>query len=550
MIKRPDVLKLGEAGSHLKLSYVKKVGQSSVEPVWNINGADEMTLRLIRDLNLAEMGEILSGKRFSQGFAYILANPLTSKADIQEQREAIREASKPENAAKLDDIVTAMYDFGLKKETINNNSWGINTSKRLRLLREYSNIVQKLAEFSSFKTKLFQDIGEYANQILQSNEYLFVPMTTERGLNYFKLTMEITENVDRNQGQIRFIKSKFGPKIPTANILKHLGHRIKGRITFMFPYYNSARWAVKSLVEKNVTHMTDTLQLLPVFEFYRSLINYESQINGNGKNVHPELADTTEIISLEHPLRTLKVKKPQQGYHYVIDEDDYRHFEGDEDEEDEKPAPLKKEESSESNLSVPNDYKSDKSHSTLLITGANNGGKTYYSKTVGVSQLLSQRGTKIVAQKASISIVDRVYTHFVASDDPIHGEGRYKFELRRMDEILEKCTPRSLIIADEPCGGTDPAMGQVQSSYFLEALSKTGAQVIFNTHYHQLADMADSFSQIQNIHPDTRFENGKLIYLYRMLPGPAGTSFALEVAKSMNLGRDALIKKAQRARNR
>ena len=526
MIKRPDALKLGDSESHLKLSYVKKVERNVVEPVWSINGTDELTLRLIRDINLSDMGELLSGNRFSQGFAYILANPLPSKDDIINQREAISEISQPENSAKLDDIIVSMYNFGLDKETI--NEYGRGTHDKLKFLQHYSTIVQKLAEFSSFKSKPFKEIGEYADQILKSDDYLFVPMTAERGLNHLKLTMEISEDPNGVHSQIRFLKTKYGPKIPTANILRHFGHRFKAGILFMARYKWAAGSAVRCLVEENTAQMADTLQLLPIFEFYKSLINYEDQIKNNDVSVYPEFSDVTDISNLEHPLKGLKPLKKQREWY--------------EREEEEKTV--------EKPQSIPNNYQSNKSHSTLLITGANNGGKTYFSKAVGISQLLAQRGTKIVASDAKISLVDDVYTHFVASDDPIHGEGRYKFELRRMDEILERCTPRSLIIVDEPCGGTDPAMGQVQSSYFLEALSKTGAQVIFNTHYHVLAEMANILPQIRNIHPDTNFKDDKLIYTYKMLPGPAGTSYALEVARAMNLGKDSLLEKAERAKNR
>jgi len=52
------------------------------------------------------------------------------------------------------------------------------------------------------------------------------------------------------------------------------------------------------------------------------------------------------------------------------------------------------------------------------------------------------------------------------------------------------------------------------------------------------------------MHPDTRFEKGKLIYNYVMLGGPAGTSYALEVAQTMDLGKDALMARAREARER
>jgi DNA mismatch repair protein MutS len=86
---------------------------------------------------------------------------------------------------------------------------------------------------------------------------------------------------------------------------------------------------------------------------------------------------------------------------------------------------------------VPNDIGYLPNQNVFVITGPNNGGKTTYVTTVGLVQLMSQKGLFVPAESAEVSFVDRIYTHFVTPDDITKGEGRYRNELMRVKEIFE-----------------------------------------------------------------------------------------------------------------
>ena len=186
---------------------------------------------------------------------------------------------------------------------------------------------------------------------------------------------------------------------------------------------------------------------------------------------------------------------------------------------------------------VPNDISQTPRSNLFVLTGANNGGKTTFVKTVGLVQLLAQKGLPVPAEQARVSLVDGIYTHFVAPDDITKGEGRYRNELRRIRQILERATPFSLVILDEPCGGTDHQEGQRQSVVLLRGLHTLGAATYFTTHMHEVAAAVEAgdFAAAVNLRVECRREAGALRYSYRILPGAAGRSYGEEIAREVGL---------------
>lgn len=187
---------------------------------------------------------------------------------------------------------------------------------------------------------------------------------------------------------------------------------------------------------------------------------------------------------------------------------------------------------------VANDLQRSEQKNLTLITGANNGGKTTYIKTAGLIQLLGQKGLYVPARKASLSEVDAIFSHFVAPDDIGRGEGRYRNELRRMRTILERATPYSLVILDEPCGGTDHREGQRQSLILLRAFYMLGAATYFTTHMHEMAGTlsAEQWPGIQQFQVLTEIDGNQLKYLYRIVPGIARGSHGEQIAALLGLG--------------
>ncbi|MBL4621219.1 MAG: hypothetical protein JKY89_02365 [Immundisolibacteraceae bacterium] len=192
---------------------------------------------------------------------------------------------------------------------------------------------------------------------------------------------------------------------------------------------------------------------------------------------------------------------------------------------------------------VANDIHRDSTQNLVLITGANNGGKTTYIKTAGLIQLLGQSGLYVPAKQARFSRVDGIFSHFVAADDIGRGEGRYRNELRRMRFILEQATPFSLVILDEPCGGTDYLEGQRQSKILLQGFHLLGAATYFTTHMHEMAASltGPEWSALRHLRVMTELDGAELKYLYQVTPGIAERSYGEQIAALLGLAEPEVL---------
>ena len=133
--------------------------------------------------------------------------------------------------------------------------------------------------------------------------------------------------------------------------------------------------------------------------------------------------------------------------------------------------------------------------------------------------------------------MDGIYTHFITPDDIAQGEGRYRNELRRMKEIFEKATPYSLVILDEPCGGTRYEEGLRQSLAILDGFHKLGSATYFTTHMHPLTKEVDKgrYPAARNLTVEWKYVDHRMIYTYKINPGASDKSYGEEIAREMGL---------------
>src|SRR5262249_15237549 len=104
---------------------------------------------------------------------------------------------------------------------------------------------------------------------------------------------------------------------------------------------------------------------------------------------------------------------------------------------------------------VPNDlYLNSATHSILLITGPNMGGKSTYLRQAALMVLMAQMGGFVPARSARLPVVDRIFTRIGASDNLARGRSTFMVEMTETAAILNTATPRSLILLDEIGRGT------------------------------------------------------------------------------------------------
>jgi len=182
---------------------------------------------------------------------------------------------------------------------------------------------------------------------------------------------------------------------------------------------------------------------------------------------------------------------------------------------------------------VPNDCTLDPDGPQLLtITGPNMAGKSTYLRQVALIVLMAQMGSFVPAAAAEIGVVDRLFTRVGASDNLAGGESTFMVEMKETAEILAHLTPRSLVILDEIGRGTSTFDGISIAWAVAEHLhaAPTRPLVLFATHYHELTDLARTLERVENYSVAVREWKGEVVFLRRIVPGPASQSYGIQVA--------------------
>ncbi len=167
-----------------------------------------------------------------------------------------------------------------------------------------------------------------------------------------------------------------------------------------------------------------------------------------------------------------------------------------------------------------------------VITGPNMGGKSTLMRKVALITLLAQIGSFVPAGRAKIGVVDAIFTRVGASDNLSRGESTFLVEMKESAHILNNSTRDSLIILDEIGRGTGTFDGiSIARAIAEHLIEKTGAIVLFATHYHMLTELADDFSSVRNFHMAVREYKDSIQFLYQLKDGGSSRSFGVEVAK-------------------
>jgi DNA mismatch repair protein MutS2 len=114
--------------------------------------------------------------------------------------------------------------------------------------------------------------------------------------------------------------------------------------------------------------------------------------------------------------------------------------------------------------------------------------------------------------------------------------------LTRLKRILDRATPKSLVLLDELGSGTDPEEGAAIAASVIEHLLGVGALVIVTTHLSALKSFAVNDTRIVNA--SMEFDAATLLPTYRIITGIPGRSRAIEVAKLIGLP-DSVIASAR-----
>jgi DNA mismatch repair protein MutS2 len=176
---------------------------------------------------------------------------------------------------------------------------------------------------------------------------------------------------------------------------------------------------------------------------------------------------------------------------------------------------------------------------TLILSGANAGGKTVALETLGLLTLMVQSGLPIpVAEGGETAVFENILA--VVGDEQNIEENLSTFSshLLHLNQILGKAGPRSLILLDELGVGTHASEGCALAMGFLDRFRESGASIVVTTHFDRLKAYGYLHTDVENV--AVEFDEETLDPKYTLLYGLSGLSNAFLVAEKLGVSEEVL----------
>ncbi len=194
----------------------------------------------------------------------------------------------------------------------------------------------------------------------------------------------------------------------------------------------------------------------------------------------------------------------------------------------------------------------DGSGSIMILTGPNMAGKSTYLRQNALIVLMAQTGSFVPASRASIGLVDRIFTRVGASDDLARGHSTFMVEMNETANILNNATPRSFIILDEIGRGTSTFDGLSIAWAVVEYIHDAAqecARTLFATHYHELTELSLTKELVKNYNMAVKEWNDRIIFLRKVVPGGSSRSYGIQVARLAGLPAEVIKRAGEILRN-
>ncbi|MDD4351763.1 MAG: DNA mismatch repair protein MutS [Candidatus Gracilibacteria bacterium] len=180
---------------------------------------------------------------------------------------------------------------------------------------------------------------------------------------------------------------------------------------------------------------------------------------------------------------------------------------------------------------VSNDTEIKKEARLILITGPNMAGKSTYLRQVALICLMAQIGSFVPASKATLPVLDRIFTRVGASDFLSAGQSTFMVEMQETANILNNASSRSLVILDEIGRGTSTYDGLSIAWAVSEYLhNQTRCLTLFASHYHELIELIEDLPDAKNYHVSAGEKEGKITFFYKLQLGGVDKSYGIEVS--------------------
>ncbi len=186
---------------------------------------------------------------------------------------------------------------------------------------------------------------------------------------------------------------------------------------------------------------------------------------------------------------------------------------------------------------VRNDVKLGGNLRLLVVSGSNMSGKSTYLRTLGINAVLALAGAPVPAHRLRLSPLVLGATLRI-QDSLQEGRSRFYAEISRLRQVvdLSRGPLPLLFLLDELFAGTNSHDRRAGAEALVRGLVEAGAIGLITTHDLSLTDIAERLGdRAANVHFADRFENGEMIFDYRLQPGVVRNSNALALMRAVGL---------------
>lgn len=178
---------------------------------------------------------------------------------------------------------------------------------------------------------------------------------------------------------------------------------------------------------------------------------------------------------------------------------------------------------------VPNDFKLSQEERCVIITGANQGGKTTYARSIGQVAVLAALGLPVPCESVRLPLYSAIFSQFTKAEDATVDNGKLKEELLRLKPILMGAGQNSLVILNELFSSATQQDALDMADLTIRELTDSGAHIVFVTHIEGLR-IQHAVSMVAQVIK----ASGQR--LYRIIRAEAdGRAYAGEIALKHNL---------------
>jgi len=172
--------------------------------------------------------------------------------------------------------------------------------------------------------------------------------------------------------------------------------------------------------------------------------------------------------------------------------------------------------------------------STLVISGANAGGKTVALKTLGLFVLMHQSGMHLpIGPDGRIVVYESLFADIGDEQNIEASLSTFSAHMERIKTVVHAATARSLVLLDELGAGTDPSEGGALAIAILDHLRARGCTTLVTSHLNQIKTYAFTHNDAENV--SVAFDPQTHRPLYRLVYGLPGFSNALAIARTIGI---------------